>query len=94
MEEQKSSERDGRRDQKVLDGIYAQKVVVDAGPTYWDDLRKWGDAEGKLTPKEDGVLRAASLHTHRLPTELQSKKACEIAVLLGEEGCPLVLPKT
>ena len=93
LHEEKEVKRDARKDQKALDGIFIQRAVVNAGPKYWSNLRQWGDIEGKLTPKDEGVLNVASHMPHRIPTEAQSKKAFEIAVRLREEGCPFELPE-
>lgn len=93
LDEKRAGEKEARRDQRVLDGIFVQRVVVNAGPRYWNDLRQWGDGEGKLTPNEVGVLQVASRLPNRVPSEAQSKKAYEIAVRLCEEGCPLELPE-
>jgi hypothetical protein len=86
-----ASERDsGRRSavkaQKMLNGIEAQTIVVEAGGRFWSSVKEWGAAREILTPTETDILEVAASIPARLPTEKQSVRALEALRRLQGEG--------
>jgi AIPR protein len=88
-EEQKESETDGVRDQRLLNGIEAQTAVVKAGGPFWRTLKEWGISRRLLTPIEAGILDVAASIPNRLPSEKQSMIAIETLKKMHEEGCQI-----
>ena len=91
-DERRDATRGARREQRVLNGIETQIVVVNAGPAFWADVLEWGSRRGLLTPTEAGVLRATANRTGRTPTERQCCKAVEVLSKLQSEGYTGELP--
>lgn len=85
-EEAKLAEKEGRREAALLSGIEAQSKVVSEGNEFWIRLRKWGNANARLSLKEDGVLQACSSLPSRLPTEKQCSLALEVLTRSLAEG--------
>jgi len=85
--------REGRRasikDQKLLNGIEAQSVVVSAGGKLWEQLSEWGQSRRLLSPTEVGILRVAASVPMKIPSEKQCLKAIEAWRKLRSEGCQI-----
>ncbi len=75
------------KDQKLLNGIEAQTVVVMAGSALWSDVKAWGMSKGLLSPDDQGILEVAISMPARVPSEKQSLRTIEILQRLREEGC-------
>ena len=86
QEIQKSTERNARKEQKVLNGIEAQTLVVEAGPQYWQKVLVWGKQNNHLSPKDIGILNVAAETTRQIPSEAQSRRIIEILKRLESEG--------
>ena len=86
--EQRTTARSARREQRELNGIEAQIAVVKAGAQFWEDTLEWGKAKRLLTPKEIGVLNAATRLPKRVPSDKQSSMAIKILTALRSEGYP------
>lgn len=71
-----ASQREGIKDQRVLNGIEAQTIVVTAGAEFWSHVLAWGAEHKLLTEKESGILQVAA----RLPATIPSEKQCIVAV--------------
>ena len=89
-----STERtDGKRaatkDQKVLNGIDAQMIVVQAGADFWVDVIAWGTSKGLLSPDDIGIMDVAKAVPVKIPSERQSLRTIEILRRLHQEGCQL-----
>ena len=89
-----SSERDevkraAVKDQRMLNGIEAQMVVVQAGSDFWSDVKVWGLSKGFLSADDQGILDIAISMPARVPSEKQSVRTIEILQRLREEGCQL-----
>ena len=82
-------ERTAVKDQKMLNGIEAQTVVVQAGSALWSDVKVWGMSKGLLSPDDQGILEVAISMPYRVPSEKQSFRTIEILQRLHEEGCQL-----
>lgn len=91
-EEQKVRKREGLKDQKLLNGIEAQTVVVNAGGTFWEQVRDWGHSRRLLSERDMGVLTAAGRTPQKLPSEKQAALVVEIYSRLKTEGLDKELP--
>ena len=77
------------KDQRMLNGIEAQTVVVRAGSALWSDVKVWGMSKRLLSPDDQGILDVAISMPARVPSEKQSLRTIEILQRLREEGCLL-----
>ena len=77
------------KDQRMLNGIEAQMVVVRAGSALWSDVKVWGMTKGLLSPDDQGILDVAISMPAKVPSEKQSLRTIEILQRLREEGCQL-----
>ena len=78
------------KDQRMLNGIEAQTIVVQAGSSFWSEVEGWGMSKGLLSPDDIGILDVArSVPPAKLPTEKQSLRAIEILRRLHGEGCQI-----
>ena len=84
-----SEKRAAVKDQRVLNGIEAQTLVVNAGPEVWRSIREWGTSEGLLSPDDVGVLDVACAVPSKIPTEKQSLRTIDTLKRLREQGCQL-----
>lgn len=91
QEEQRENQTDGVRDQRLLNGIEAQTVVVQAGGPLWRTVKEWGISRRLLTPTEAGILDVAAAIPSRLPSEKQSLIAIETLKKMHQEGCQIGL---
>ena len=84
---------DGRKDQKILNGIEAQTAVVEAGESFWKKVIDWGLREEILLERDIGVLRSATnLKFGKIPTEKQAISIMRIYSRVREEGFDSDLP--
>ncbi len=86
QEEKKDSERTGRKEQKMLNGIEAQTALVNAGAHFWGEVLAWGNRKELLSPDESGILSTAARLPAKIPSELQAKRAVQILQRLNREG--------
>ena len=77
------------KDQRMLNGIEAQTVVVRAGSALWSDVKVWGMTKGLLSPDDQGILDVAISMPAKVPSEKQSLRTIEILQRLRDEGCQL-----
>ncbi len=77
------------RDQRMLNGIEAQTLVVRAGSDLWSDVKAWGLSKGLLSAADQGILDVAISIPYKVPSEKQSVRTIEILQRLHEEGCQL-----
>ncbi|BAO44981.1 AIPR family protein [Thiolapillus brandeum] len=87
-----SRKRDGRKDQKILNGIEAQTAVVKGGNEFWRSVASWGEEYGFLTEKEIGVLKIAGSIPSKIPTENQALVCIDIFERLRKEGFNEAMP--
>jgi predicted flavoprotein YhiN len=85
----KANKRAGIKDQKMLNGIEAQSMIVSAGGPLWGQLGAWGQARKLLSPVELGVLGVAAAVPTKIPTDKQSLKVIEARRKLRSEGCTI-----
>lgn len=80
----KAAKRDKRRERQEVDGIEAQRMVLEQGADYWLQWLAFGQSVRQLSPKDAGILQACSMQSNRLPSERQSIAALEIVERLSE----------
>lgn len=78
----------GAREQKELNGIEAQSIVVEAGAQFWQNVLAWCIKEGEATDKERGTLQYAAAMPSKLPSDKQSVTLVELMARLRKGGCP------
>jgi hypothetical protein len=88
-DEQRETRKSGAKDQKMLNGIEAQSIAVNAGAGFWSEVLAWGMRRRLLSPTEIGVLEVAAAMPAKIPTERQSMKIIEALRKLQTEGCTL-----
>ena len=88
-DERKDAKRTAVKDQRMLNGIQAQRIVVESGTELWSDLKVWGMSSKVLSPTDMGILDVARSVPRRVPSEKQSLRAIDILRRLREQGCPL-----
>ena len=77
-DEAKAVKREKRREKEQVDGIEAQRMVVEQGAEYWSQWLAYGKSVKQLNPKEAGILEACCLLPRRAPSEKQSIAALDI----------------
>ncbi|MGQ0467906.1 MAG: AIPR family protein [Sporichthyaceae bacterium] len=85
--------RDGARDQKLVNGIQAQTLVVNAGGMFWQDVLRWARDRRILSPKESTILNVCGSMPSRVPSEAQSAAAMAAYERLKVHGLPYELPR-
>jgi len=80
----KAVKRDKRRERHEVNGIEAQRMVVEQGADYWSQWLAFGQSARQLSPRDAGILQACSMLPNRLPSEKQSIAALEIVERLSE----------
>lgn len=71
--------RDKQTAKRQLNGIEAQREVVNQGQAYWSQLLAFGESIGKLAPRDASILQVCASIPHRVPTEKQCVAAVAIA---------------
>jgi hypothetical protein len=79
-----------RRDKRMLDGIEAQTLVVNAGSQFWAKAFAWARKNHRLSPKDSGILLTLAT-PGKLPSEKQSLHAIELLTSMQRNGCDLAL---
>lgn len=87
--ERNEARRSAVKDQRMLNGIEAQTVVVQAGSAFWSDVRVWGMSRGLLSRDDQVLLDIAISMPARVPSARQSVRTIGILHRLREEGCQL-----
>lgn len=83
----REGKRTGIKEQKLLNGIEAQALVVSVGGQVWGQLSAWGQARKLLSPTELGILQVAASVPSRIPSEKQALRVIESLRKLRSEGC-------
>jgi hypothetical protein len=74
--ERRSRTQEGRRDQKLVDGVKAQEEVAKFGVSNWTALRGWAHKTAmRMTPTENSILDLATRVNLKPLSEAQSVKA-------------------
>lgn len=88
LEEEGEIKSEGVKDQKELNGIEAQSIVVEAGAQFWQNVLEWCKKEGEATDKEQGILQYAASMPNKLPSDKQSIILVDLMARLRKNGCP------
>lgn len=88
-DEQRENKKSAVKDQKMLNGIDAQSIVVKTGGPFWRSVKDWGSKKRLLTQMESDILEVAASMPIRIPTEKQCIKVIETLRKLQKEGCDL-----
>lgn len=88
LEEEREIKSEGVKDQKELNGIEAQSIVVEAGAQFWQNVLEWCKKEGEATDKERGILQYAASMPNKLPSDKQSIILVDLMARLRKSGCP------
>lgn len=81
----KGAKRSVVKDQRILSGIEAQTLVINAGHEFWKSARESGDSRQVLSFTESSILGVACQPT-RLPSEKQSLRVLGALRKLHSEG--------
>ena len=85
--ERRARRSEGRKDQKMVDGIEAQAAVVELGAAEWTRLREWITATGmKVSPAEAGILDLAERIRLKPLSEAQARRAMEVRARTATAG--------
>lgn len=87
-EERQSRSRYAVQEQRMLSGIEAQTVVVNAGAPTWKAVKEWAAAKRLLSQKQLEILDVAAAMPRKLPSEKQSMVILDALQKLRAEGCP------
>ena len=85
-DKQREIERSARKDQKILNGIEAQTMVVNAGGAFWRTIKEWGFEKKLLSSKDTGILDVAVSVPKKIPSEKQCLAVVSILRRLEAEG--------
>lgn len=86
---QKNAEKQGKKDQKLMNGIDAQTFVYNYGVDKWKKLAEWNKTHRVLSPVELSFVDAAiSIEKNRIPTEKQCPKIIQVLNKARENGYP------
>lgn len=78
---------DGKRDQKMINGIQAQAKVVEIGTAGWEALQIWVRSTSmRITPTESGIIEAATRIRHKPLSEAQALRALAVLDRATDEG--------
>ena len=92
--EERDNRRSAQNEQKELNGIDAQTVVVKAPSNFWARVLEWGTVGGFLSGDDVDVLKVAidfPENPTKIPTDKQSQRILSVLTRLQQEGCPIEL---
>ncbi len=72
--------------QKMETGIEAQKKVIDIPASKWESIFTEGQKKRIFSPKENNILKIATLIPQKIPSEKQSAVLLEVLKKAEEEG--------
>jgi hypothetical protein len=85
--EQQTRNREGRKDQRLIDGVKAQADTATFGAAGWTAVRDWvRNSKMRLTPTENGILDAATRVNLKPLSEAQSIKVMAVLERAKESG--------
>lgn len=89
LDTQKNTQKQGKKDQKLMNGIEAQTFVYNYGVDKWKKLVEWNSTHHVLSPVElEFVDVAISIEKNRIPSEKQCPKIIQILNKARENGYP------
>ncbi len=85
--EEKQMQKEGKKEQKMVNAIAAQTEVIQLGQIYWEKLLSWGRLKKVISDIDESfILSATKIELGRIPTEKQSQRILNIKQKLIEEG--------
>jgi hypothetical protein len=81
-----SAAKNARATQATDNGIAAQVAVFNIPSSKWLEMRKWGEKNDLVTPKELDLLRLASQIPAKMPSDKQCAQIWNVRERLLEEG--------
>lgn len=95
LADEREAKAEAKKDQKELNGIEAQELVVSKGPEFWADVLTWAVANGEGTEREQSIMRVATkMGTGNIPTDKQSIVLTKMMDRFKHLGCPYKLKKS
>ena len=91
-EEEKERIQKSSSEQKEVDSIEGQRIVVYVGPGFWRQVLAWLNSESEGTEKERGCVEVASRMPTRIPTDKQADVLITMMRRIEKNGCPYHLP--
>lgn len=86
---EKETLQDAAKDQKMLNGIEAQEIVIQEGAEFWLNVYNWMVRQGEGSDKDRGIMNAAATMTARkIPSEKQCIYILDLMKKLRAIGCP------
>lgn len=86
--EQKAQQKQAQKTQRIDNGIYAQKKVLEVPATEWNRIRHLGISNQILTEKEVGIIKIAEQIPLKIPSEKQSAVLLRVLEKMEAEGIP------
>lgn len=78
---------EGKKDQRLLNGIEAQEQVITMGQGYWERLLVWGKSKKLLSTIDISfIMSATKINYGRIPSEKQCQRILNIQVKMKDEG--------
>ena len=88
-EEEKSERKYAKKEQIMINGIEAQKIVVNQKGKFWEEVLRWGSSNNLISPREIEILKIATKIPFRIPSEKQSFVILNTLKKFHDEGCPI-----
>ena len=85
-DEQKAAQRSAKKDQKVVNEIYAQSEVVSKPAEMWKRLAEFAVKNHLVTPTDVTALTIACRIPEKIPNTYQSKRLLALLERAAEEG--------
>lgn len=85
-DEDKSRTKTALKVRKIDNGIEAQRLVLEAGATFWTEVKVWAGDNRQMSEKDAGILTVASQLPKRIPSEKQSLHLIDIINRLNAAG--------
>lgn len=78
---------DSKKEQRMINGIEAQKEVIGLGAEYWSKMLAWGKSRKLLSDIDISFITSATkMNYGRIPSEKQCQRLCNIQSKMKEEG--------
>lgn len=86
----KQDEKDSKKEQKMVNELNADILVIGLGQEYWKKVYNWGREQKLFTPMEDDLIRLVSTfeQTGKIPSSKQATIILQTREKLIDEGMP------
>ena len=94
LSDEREAKAEAKKDQRELNGIEAQELVIGMGPEFWSNVLKWSVANGEGTEREQGIMRVTTkMGRGSIPTDKQSVVLVKMMDRFKHLGCPYKLKR-